>query len=36
LTSEEAIAESIKANEYLFTADGKSATQLQQLAENGD
>ncbi len=36
LTSEEAIVESIKANEYLFTADGKSANKLQQLAENGD
>lgn len=35
LTSEEAIVESIKANEYFFTADGKSANKLQQLAGNG-
>lgn len=35
LTSEEAIVESIKTNEYLFTADGKSANRLQQMAENG-
>jgi hypothetical protein len=34
LTSEEAIVEGIKANEYLFTADGISADKLQQLADN--
>jgi hypothetical protein len=33
-TSDEAIAETIEANEYLFTADGKSANRLQALANN--
>lgn len=31
-TSNEAIAETIEANDYLFTADGKSATRLTRLA----
>jgi hypothetical protein len=31
-TSDEAIAETIEANDYFFTADGKSATRLTRLA----
>jgi len=33
-TSEKAIIESIEANEYSFTADGKIATRVKRLAEN--
>jgi hypothetical protein len=33
-TSEQAIIETIKANEYSFTADGKLATRIKRLAEN--
>jgi hypothetical protein len=32
LTSDEAIAESLTANEYWFTADGKLATQIERLS----
>jgi hypothetical protein len=34
LTSDDAIAEGILANEYFFTADGKSANHLRKLSEN--
>lgn len=34
LTSDEAIIEGILANDYLFTADGKSANYLKKLSEN--
>jgi hypothetical protein len=33
LTSDEAIAEIVKANEYLFTADGRSANYLDKLSQ---
>jgi len=32
LTSDEAIADSLTANEYWFTADGKLATRLDRLS----
>jgi hypothetical protein len=32
-TSEKAIIETIEANEYSFTADGKIATRINNLAE---
>lgn len=35
LTTEAAIIESIKANDYYFTADGQSANRLQRLAQPG-
>ena len=34
LTSDEAVTEAIEANGYWFTADGKKATRLQELAMN--
>lgn len=34
LTSEEVVSEAIKANGYLFTADGKMATRLLKLVDN--
>ncbi|WP_159471188.1 hypothetical protein [Dyadobacter sp. 3J3] len=36
VTSEQSVAETIMANEYLFTADGQPAFHLEPLAESGD
>jgi len=36
LTSDEAVTEAIEANEYWFTADGKRATRIEELATTND